>query len=404
LSEDQTYGEASVQADQGFTPMADAYAPPAPEPAKKYGQDADGLRAAAADLDDERRRKRGDSDSEPTPREYRQYGGSHDGEKVAANETISVERAVTDIQRQRNFEIAAAEQEITNVVAAAADGLRGEQPTQPQAQPETHAQPEPQEQQQPPVDVPPGVDRELYEELQRSPKLRAAIEQDVAKLAQAQQQYATAVQSAAEFAAAGVLSQFEELRGLRPDQIPTALSVLAKTQPQRAQAAMAQIAQAQQIATAAQQARAQEAQLTQERQAQAFKQFSDQQDKIFEESIKHEPPATVKAVRENLVDVLEKNYGISRDELRTLYQTQPILRSASVQRLLYDITATHLAKQGLSEKLARPVPPVQKPGVATDRSAYDHQHISNLSKRFEASGDIKDAANLILARRTARGR
>jgi hypothetical protein len=48
-SENQTYGEASVQAEQGFAPMSDAYAAPE-EKRKTYSAEEGGIREAAEDL------------------------------------------------------------------------------------------------------------------------------------------------------------------------------------------------------------------------------------------------------------------------------------------------------------------------------------------------------------------
>jgi hypothetical protein len=67
-----------------------------------------------------------------------------------------------------------------------------------------------------------------------------------------------------------------------------------------------------------------------------------------------------------------------------------------MQRLVYDD-----AQRKAKEAAAKPVPPVQRPGVSQRRGAAQDAQIDALTKRREASGSVKDAAALIAARRKA---
>jgi hypothetical protein len=53
-------------------------------------------------------------------------------------------------------------------------------------------------------------------------------------------------------------------------------------------------------------------------------------------------------------------------------------------------------------RMAKPLPPVQRPGVSQAKGAAQDALVQNLSKRFDASGSLKDAAALVRARRAAR--
>ena len=52
--------------------------------------------------------------------------------------------------------------------------------------------------------------------------------------------------------------------------------------------------------------------------------------------------------------------------------------------------------------LARPVPPVQRPGMATTRSERERTDLRALSSKLSSSGDIKDAVALYKARTSDR--
>lgn len=85
-----------------FTEMADAYAEPKKEE-KTFGDDEEGLRKAARETDQRRQEK------EPEPIE-RKYIDVETGKDMPLNQTVSLERAATDLERQRGFEAAEANQ------------------------------------------------------------------------------------------------------------------------------------------------------------------------------------------------------------------------------------------------------------------------------------------------------
>src|SRR5262249_37295272 len=80
-----------------YVPMSDAYAEPE-RPEKTYRGDEDGLRKAAKEVTEQRQ--------EREPKIERIYINSQTGEPMPMNQTLSAERAATDLTRQRGIEAA----------------------------------------------------------------------------------------------------------------------------------------------------------------------------------------------------------------------------------------------------------------------------------------------------------
>jgi hypothetical protein len=389
LSEDQKFGEASVQADQGFAPMGNAYAPPPQEPAREYSADLDGIKEVARNLEDERRKRRGDLNDDPIPRTYVQHGGPDHGEKVPPNETISVERASEDLTRQRAFEHEA-QQPPPEDVAAAIDNVRAQatQQPQPEAQPDAQTH----EQQAQPAD---GVDPEIAQALQ-NPKIRAALEAEVAQAEQAAQ-YASLTRTAAQVSAASLFSFAPELASLPTEQLPHAMAAIAKVNPARAAEIQAQLQRTQALWEASRQAEAQRA-ATQQQQLKAW---AAQQDAIFErEVVAKEGRENMQKITDGVVAMAEE-FGLSKQELAEAVKSNPIMRSAPWQRMMVSAAKYHMAQKEVVNKIDRSAPPVQRPGVASNRTANDYA-VEAALKQFRADASVANAVKLLQARRNSR--
>lgn len=70
--------------------------------------------------------------------------------------------------------------------------------------------------------------------------------------------------------------------------------------------------------------------------------------------------------------------------------------------LRYDAGKYRLMMKARDAVAAKPVPPVQRPGMAASRGERDQHDLRTLSARLSSSGDLKDAVALYQARR-ARG-
>jgi hypothetical protein len=353
-------------------PMPEA---PKEEP-EKFGSDAGGLKQAARELQQHR--------AASSPPIERQYLDTHSGEPRPENETITAERGARDLAdlRRAEFDAAATKQGIE--LQRDVDRFRG-QPTEQQLQPVPEPVPQPAPQPQNKIQV-----------ALADPEIRSAIEQQVAQSEQARQAYANAIQQTALTQMAAGVAAFPELAQLQtPEQLEGGLRLLAQQNPQRFQQVQDHFRKMQAIGE-----RAREFQRGQQRENVArFAQWGAAQDAEFDKFAADKPAEEVKAVRAAAADTLASKYGIGRQELATLYNTNPILRSAPVQKLIYDLTKFHLAQEGI--RRVPSVPPVFRPGVDGDHGNARYDAAAELAKSFRADPNPRNAAKVLAARRRA---
>ncbi len=95
--------------------------------------------------------------------------------------------------------------------------------------------------------------------------------------------------------------------------------------------------------------------------------------------------------------------GFSADELTGAWEHgQPLsLRDHRVQLLLRDALRYRTAQKAAKAAQPKPVPPVQRPGVATSRGETSTQHIRDLTNKVRSTGSVDAAVALLRARRSA---
>ena len=103
-------------------------------------------------------------------------------------------------------------------------------------------------------------------------------------------------------------------------------------------------------------------------------------------------------IADSAVELLE-SYGVPKDQLMALYQSQPIMRSAAFQRVLADAGAYRLAQKTVQEKLSKPVPPVQSPGTAGSFNRDDN--MAAALRAFDKNPSPQNAAAVLTAKRAA---
>ena len=96
-------------------------------------------------------------------------------------------------------------------------------------------------------------------------------------------------------------------------------------------------------------------------------------------------------------------HSFADDELSRGYHGQGVfsLRNSRVQAVIADAVRWRMAQGKARSVTAKPLPPVQRPGVAQSR--YDHAsgEIASLTQRLGRTGNVKDAAKLLAAQRRA---
>jgi hypothetical protein len=113
-------------------------------------------------------------------------------------------------------------------------------------------------------------------------------------------------------------------------------------------------------------------------------------------------PAHAAKLQSAAVDMLHE-LGFSEQELRELHHGRRDLsiHDHRLQLLARDALRFRDAQKAAREASSKPLPPVQRPGVAQPRGAAQEAVVQNLTKRLDQTGNLKDAARLIAERRKA---
>jgi hypothetical protein len=373
---------------EGFKEM-----PSAPEPEEKtFSSESHGLREAAQELQQHREAAQ--------PPIERSYINTQSGERVPENQTIKIDRAAKDLAAKRAEETDAIEQAAVARLQQDVDRFRSEaaaaeQPTAPQP---ADLAPQPETSEPAPTN---GVDPEVAKALQ-NPKIRQALEQQVAVAEQTRQAYAQAAQQFIQAQDVALLSNFPELRGANAQTLPAVLHAINSRDPGRAAQIVQHLQAAQQNIAVARQHQAAEAMRQQYAAAKDFEQFARAADNEYEDFANTRPEA--KEVREKAIEVLTKEYGVDANTLAHLWNTVPAVRSSAFQRIAHAAIAYSLARNSI-HKAPPNLPPVQRPGHADDFGDHRLDHAQELAKTFRSDPTPRNAAKVLAARRAAaRGR
>jgi hypothetical protein len=250
-----------------YAPMPDPVAERDDKRKTYEGDTASAVREAAQDLSEARERTVPQADpASPVDRGYKYYNGERAGEEVESHLTLDEARAARDLKMVREWESANAQPQPAEV-AAAVDDVRAHvaEASQTAEQPAQTA-----ETQQPQaVD---GVHPDVIKALENE-HVRNALAQEVAQVSAARDQYAEATRAALQLSAVNLYSSFPELAKVPTDQIQTAISVIAATNPERAQQITAHLERTQNLYAAHQQAEAARQQAAAHQQQQRAQQF-----------------------------------------------------------------------------------------------------------------------------------
>jgi hypothetical protein len=94
--------------------------------------------------------------------------------------------------------------------------------------------------------------------------------------------------------------------------------------------------------------------------------------------------------------------GVEPAELFNLFNSEPLMRNAVFQRMMYDAGKYRLMMKAKDAVATKPVPPVQRPGLARTPAEREHADLWTLSAKLSSSGNIKDAVALYNARKSGR--
>lgn len=390
-------GAAFDLANAGFVAM------PEPDSKKAYetpiGSDSASLREAAE--------RRADPRVEPVVRQYLDA----DGNKAPQNESVTLARASRDYSEALAAERLVAESATSEALAARVDALRTEalahdpdaaefygfelpdaKPGQAEQAAETEGTASNARSKGSAAELAPEVERAL-----QHPQIRQAIEEQLGEVEKARQEYLGGLSAATQIAQMSFLSQFPELANTAPDQLPAALEQMSRQDPDKFARVQALVATGQELLAQQHQEGLRQAEIAQRN----FQNYARSEDVRFETMLRGESRETQRAVALEIA-ASAKASGLDTSELIRLFNSEPLMRNAVFQRMMYDAGKYRLMMKARDAAVAKPLPPVQRPGAAQNRAEREHAELRTLSTRLSKSGDIKDAVALYHARKSSR--
>jgi hypothetical protein len=390
-------GAAFELANGGYVPMSD---PDRKNEDEAIGSDTASLREAA--------------EQRSAPREVtvRQYL-DQDGEPVASTEAITLERAARDYAAATSADRILAESHSSEALAARVDAMRAEalakdpdaaeifgfdlpeakadkaEPSKSRSEAANGAQAEAA----PAIE---GLDPELAKALQH-PQVAQALEERLGEAEKVRQNYINGLAAAQQVAQMSILSQIPELVGIPPANVQAAFAEIARRDPARFARVQALIAGTQQMFAQQQQEHHRSAETAR----QNFNRLAQSEDARLDAMLKDEPKATQQAVSSEII-AAAKESGIQPAELARLFNTEPLMRNAAFQRMMYDAGKYRLMTKARAAATAKALPQVLRPGMARTPAERNHADLRVLSAKLSSSGDIKDAVALYNARKSGR--
>ena len=265
MSDDQQYGEFS----HGYA-SEPLHEPPKKEPDLIAETDnAEGVHELAQHLE-AKWKNSGLSDSGESPIIDRRYINHATGEDIPQDKIITLKEAARDLDIVHKVEAAQHQQNADADLASKVDDARTQwhyennpefraqadaliaqqQPEQPQHQP-----------QQPEAQQPADPNDEFVKAWQSTdPRVKAALEAQLAQVTAAQQAYIDAAKQQAQFVARSVFHDFPELQNQSAEGMQAVVNAYSRTNPERAAAIQARVHDAMQVAQAAEQAQQQQRQ------------------------------------------------------------------------------------------------------------------------------------------------
>ncbi|MDI1265893.1 MAG: hypothetical protein PS018_21835 [bacterium] len=364
------------------------------------GSDSVSLREAAA--------QRGDAADELIVRGY--TGPS--GEPAAANEAITLSRASHDYAAVTAAERLIAANATAKDLAAEVDALRAEALASNPDAAELYGFDRPpageaaerasgvhdRDSGSPGGEDPAAssLDVELEKALQH-PQVRHAIEQQLGEAERMRQAYLDGIAAATQIAQVSFLSQFPELAAVAPENLPDALEQLSQQDPAKFERVRAMVAASEQLLERQRAESARQIELNR----QGFENYARSEDARFETMMKGETRETQAAVSAEIMASARAS-GIEPVELNHLFRTEPLMRNAAFQRMMYDAGKYRLMMKARNEAVAKPLPPVIRPGMSRTPAERQQVDLRALNTRLSSTGDIKDAVALYHARKSGR--
>ena len=392
-------GAAFELANAGYRPMPD---PQKRDEEEAIGSDSASLREAAE-------RRSGPRDDVIV----RKYTNGN-GEPAAPNEAITLDRAVRDYASASATDRFAVENESSKALAARVDALRAEawakdpdaaefygfEPLQTKVEKTESETREGEAETNPREGAADQTTAELDPELEKAlqhPQVLRALEERVSEVEETRKNYLDGLAAATQIAQMSFLNQFPELAGIAPENLPGAVEQMSRQDPQKFARVQALIANTEQLLAQQRQESRRQAEMAR----QNFLSHAKSEDARLDTMLKGESKATQHAVTVEIF-ASAKASGVEPAELHRLFNSEPLMRNAVFQHMMYDAGKYRLMMKARDAMATRPVPPVQRPGMARTPAEREHADLRMLNAKLSSSGDIKDAVALYNARKSSK--
>ena len=350
-STEPAYGQEGLERAAGYVPMVDEFKPEEPEEL---------------------------STKEAAAERLKQLSGSESSiithtSGLPDNVTLSLDQAAKMVADARGADEAQAELDGTKAAQKEVDKLRGEKAAAPQFETE--------------ADI---------EKVLSHPKIRDAISAKVTEAETQRTHYEAAVTEASKFAIASLFHEFPEMDNVPLTNWVSTIQAMHQREPARAQVLITKLQTLGRVEAALIQIKAQKSAKEQT----DFKAYAVKENARFADMTKGIPAREMAAIEAHVPKML-KEHGADVKQFLDAVSNQTTFPRASAEALL-----VKAARYDLMQKAARAVPArgaipnVQKPGFAGPRVDRAETGLAALSAKLSKSGNLKDAAALLSARRS----
>jgi hypothetical protein len=417
MSEEQAFGLESVERSAGYIPAV-VDMPREPQGEEITRTELENVAAEVSAGRDEQIREH-----ESRPFDKSVVVTDKEGRARPPNETLTVEEASHLVTGARNQAEGIDDWNERHALAAEIDRLRGGNPSveqlqgqQPQQQPpgyEDMSQLTPEQREQRVAQVQAYAQQStdnLAKQLQDSPALLAAVNETVrqeqARAEQAVQQYTAAAINSANTALMGLATSYPEIQGLTAQQLPVALEVISKQNPQRAKDIIDHIGLINDsVKRGAEAAQYQRQRAAAQHQA-AWSRDAAICDAQYDQWSRNQgtSPAEQRAITNEVMAEFRRQ-GWSDQQIAHAYNTDPAMRGFLGQVQLHQAAAYRIQQRQMANvrrtKLDRSPPHVVRPGSPVERISDSDHYLRKLEKPGQTL-TAKEAAAFVTARRNAR--
>lgn len=290
------------------------------------------------------------------------------------NVTMTLDQAAEALRDARDADKSQADLDGAKAEQKAIDKLRGEKPAAPAPQIETEA----------------DIEKALA-----NPKIRDAIAERVTAADTQRTRYETEVTYAGKFAVASLFGDFPELADLPAQNWVAAIQAMHQREPARAQLAISKLQALARVEAAHNQIKADKA----ARDQTEFKAYAAKENQRFTQLTRGIPAKEMAAIEAHVPKMLAES-GANVKQFLDAVSNQTTFPRASAEALLVKAARYDLLMRAARPSATRTVPQVQRPGIAGPRVDRGSVGLAQLNAKLSKSGSIKDAAALLMARRS----